>query len=116
MLYSDGKYSYTLEKLMHIHSEEWKQILFNVLTIEIAVLANNKKRIKLKEVDIEGITSDIAEKAIFSFDKFLVNTKEYTKEPILDEYDGTDITLYQDIDYKVMLAPFEDFFNNIEVR
>ena len=115
MLYTDEKFDYTLEKCMWKHSEEWKKIFFNTLTVKISLLSV-QSRIKPKEVDIEGIIMDVVSDAIQVFDKYLTNIKGYKKITIEDEYNGTDTTLYQNIDYQVLLSPFEDFFYNIEVR
>jgi len=115
MLYTDEKFDYSLEKCMWKHSEEWKKIFFNTLTIKISLLSV-QGRIKPKEVDIEGMLMDVVNDAIQVFDKYLINTKGYKKIAIEDEYDGTDTTLYQNIDYQVLLSPFEDFFYDIEVK
>ena len=115
MLYTDEKFDYSLEKCMWKHSEEWKKIFFNTLTVKISLLSV-QSRIKPKEVDIEGIIMDVVSDAIQVFDKYLTNIKGYKKITIEDEYNGTDTTLYQNIDYQVLLSPFEDFFYNIEVK
>lgn len=116
MLYCNDRGSYNLEECIKLYANEWQQILFNVMKVKIALLSNSKHRIKLKEVDIEGIVLEIINDAVSIFDKFLTNTKEYKKYPIIDGYDGTDITLEQNIDYRYMLSPFRDFFDKIEVR
>lgn len=116
MLYVDEKFSYSLEECMWKYSEDWKKILFNVLKVKIAVLANKKERMKLKEVDLYGMTLSVINEALPIFDKFLVNIKGYTKQPMIDEYDGTDITLQQEVNYKVLLHPFDGFFDEIEVK
>lgn len=115
MLYHKDKQSYDLEKCIWRHSEEWKEIFFNVMQTKIALLGNSE-RMKLKEVDIEGIVLDTVNEAISVFDKFLINTKGYKKYSVIDPYDGTDTTLEQDIDYKILLSPFDGFFDKIEVR
>lgn len=115
MLYTDEKFDYSLERCMWLHSEEWKKIFFNALTIKISLLSA-QRRVKPKEVDIEGMLMDVVNDAIQVFDKYLTNIKGYKKIAIEDDYDGTDTTLYQDIDYKVLLSPFEDFFYDVEVK
>ena len=116
MLYVDNHFTYNLEDCIWRHSEEWKKILFNVLTVKIALLANSEQRMKLKEVDLHGMMLDVVNDAVPIFDKFLTNVKSYRKVPCIDEYDGTDTELYQDVDYKVMLHPFKGFFDSVEVR
>lgn len=115
MYYSDEKFGYSLEECMFKHSEEWKKIFFNVLTVKIVLLVNSKRRMKLKEVDIQGMMLDVVNEAIPVFDRFLCN-KGYKKVACIDEYDGSDIDQYEDIDYKIILAPFAGFFDGIEVK
>lgn len=107
MYYLDEKNRYSLEECMFKHSEEWKKIFFNVLTVKIVLLVNSKRRMKLKEVDIHGMILDVVNEAIPVFDRFLCN-KGYKKVACINEY--------EDIDYKIILAPFAGFFDRIEVK
>ena len=116
MYYLDEKFGYSLEECMFKHSEEWKKIFLNVLTVKIALLANSKRKMKLKEVDVQGMILDVVNEAIPVFDKFLYNNKGYKKVACIDEYDGSDVDQYEDIDYKIILAPFAGFFDGIEVK
>ena len=116
MYYSDGEFLYNMEKMMWKHSEEWQRILFNVLKVRIALLANRQQRIRPQDIDIHGVMLDIIDDAIPIFDKFLISVKGYTKYPIIDAYNGEEISAEQDIDYKILLSPFKNFFTNIEVK
>ena len=116
MLYSTNNGLYNMEQCILIHSEEWKNIFLNTLIIKIATLSTSQEKVKLKEVDIHGETLNVVNEALSIFDKFLTNTKEYEKIPIIDGDTGEDVDLYQNIDYKVLLSPFDGFFDNIEVK
>lgn len=116
MNYTDGQFHYGMEQLIWKHSEEWSKILFNVLKVKIALLYKEEKRVKPKEIDIEREILDVVNDAIPIFDKYLINIKGYEKYPVIDMADGTDIELIQKIDYKVLLCPFQGFFDMIEVR
>lgn len=115
MLYSDKNFHYDLEQCIWKHSEEWKKMFFNTLTVKISLLSV-QGRVKPKEVDIEAMLMDVVNDTIKVFDKYLVNIKGYHKVAYVDEYDGSDTTLYQDIDYKVLFKPFDSFLTNIEVK
>lgn len=114
--YHKDNQTYNLEQCIWKHSEEWKTIFFNVLQIKVAVLANKKERMKLKEIDIHGMALDVVNEALPVFDKFLTNIKNYKKYATIDPYDNTDITLEQEVDYKVLLHPFDGFFDKLEVK
>lgn len=116
MYYYDGKQSYTLELCMDKHYEEWKECFFNVLKINIALLYSKQERVRPQDIDIEGVASQVIYEAIDLFDKFLVNIKGYTKYPMNDIHDGTDTTLFQDVNMMSALWPFKHLFKDIEVK
>ena len=116
MYYTDGKFLYNMEKMMWKHSEEWQKILFNVLKVRIALLANKQQRIRPQDIDIQGVMIDIIDDAIPIFDKFLVSIKGYEKIPFIDGDTGEEINFRQEIDYKILLNPFKNFFTSIKVE
>lgn len=116
MLYAKDDELLEMENCILKYQEEWKNIFLNMLTIKLAALSNSNKEIKIKEIDIQGEVLVVVDEALSIFDNFLTNTKKYEKIPIIDGDIGEDTTLYQTIDYKVILSPFDGFFDNIEVK
>lgn len=116
MYYTKKNFLYSIEEMMWKYSKEWERILFNVLKVRIALLANKQERVRPQDIDIQGVVLDIVNDAIPIFDKFLTSIKGYDKMRVIDEFDGEEIDVEQYIDYKVLLFPFENFFDKIEVK